>query len=465
MRITSIPEADVLYCFDPPAREFGYLNRLGRSRVVSQSDVLGDQGHAGLKRHPTNELVPLQGQDRSGAAAASSIRVAHVGNYNPDSADGTKKTIAGFVEWLPRYGVNVEVWQPDPHALTVRERERDGVRIFDLPAYRWPSNFLLGLARQTRAFVLERQRAVNLVHFHSAFIPENSAIASLTNLPYIVTPNGGYSRAILQGRNRWFKTLWMRFREQPHVRRAAILHAVSVREGEELSRLFPALTVIVIHNGIDPSLLTDGVQRQGDGRSKDVLYLGRLAIRQKGLDLLLRGYARFLGRTGDCDTSLLLAGPDYRGDRAKLERIAASLDISSRVTFLGPVYGADKWARLRDAHFFVHPSRYDGLPFSVLEALAASRPVLVTPGSNLGEVVQEYGAGVVVDGNESDIADGIRALANASAEQHEVMARRAKQLIVDQFTWPEATRRLSDAYRSAWGRQDADEESTRPPAA
>ena len=47
---------------------------------------------------------------------------------------------------------------------------------------------------------------------------KNSAIASLLNLPHVVTPNGGYSRAILQGRNRWFKTLWMRFREQPHVR-------------------------------------------------------------------------------------------------------------------------------------------------------------------------------------------------------------------------------------------------------
>ena len=140
--------------------------------VVSKPDVLRDQGHPRLKREPTNELVPLQGQDRSGGgAAASSIRVAHVGNYNPDSADGTEKTIAGFVKWLPRYGVDVEVWQPDPRALTVRERERDGVRIFDLPAYRWPSNFLHGLAGQTRAFVLERQRAVDLVHFHSAFIP------------------------------------------------------------------------------------------------------------------------------------------------------------------------------------------------------------------------------------------------------------------------------------------------------
>ena len=170
--------------------------------------------------------------------------------------------------------------------------------------------------------------------------------------------------------------------------------------------------------------------------------------------------------TGDSDSRLLLAGPDYRGDREKLERIAASLDISSRVTFLGPCTAPTSGRGCARQISSCIRRVTTGCHFSVLEALAAGRPVLVTPGSNLGEVVQEYGAGVVVDGNENDIADGIKALASASGEQHEAMARGAKQLILDQFTWPEAAHRLSDAYRSAcWAKQNASEALKRPPAA
>lgn len=38
------------------------------------------------------------------------MRVVHVGNYVTESSIGVDKTVAGFMSWLPRYGVEVEAW-------------------------------------------------------------------------------------------------------------------------------------------------------------------------------------------------------------------------------------------------------------------------------------------------------------------------------------------------------------------
>jgi len=345
---------------------------------------------------------------------ATKLRVAHLGNYNPDSADGTEKTVAGLVAWSPNYGVEAEVWQLVPGLRAPRARLLDGrVRVFDLPAYAHPANYLRGLHPAAQDFVRARQRRIDLVHFHSAFVPENAAVAALLGVPYVVTPNGSYSLAILRGRLRWFKSVWLWLRERPYVRRATFLQAVSPGEAGALRELFPQQRVLFVPNALDPARLAD--PRQGEANRKDLLYLGRLAVQQKGLDAMVSGYARFLEQTGDLQTRLLLVGPDYRDGRRHLQRLVRSLGIAGRVVFPGPAYVEQKWRYLRSAYAFLHTSRWDGLPFSVLEALASGCPVLVTPESNVGEAVQRYGAGVVVPGAADSVAAGIEDLVAAPA--------------------------------------------------
>ena len=70
------------------------------------------------------------------------LRIAHVGNYHTNNANGVEKTIAGLVSWLPRCGVQVEDWHLTMASTRVRERHVGEVRVIDLPAYRRPWNFL-----------------------------------------------------------------------------------------------------------------------------------------------------------------------------------------------------------------------------------------------------------------------------------------------------------------------------------
>ncbi|HEY3062699.1 MAG TPA: glycosyltransferase family 4 protein [Chloroflexota bacterium] len=378
------------------------------------------------------------------------LRVAHVGTYHRDSADGTEKTVAGLVSWLPAHSVDVEVWQPRRGATEVAERDVDGVRIFELPAYEGTRGFWRGVPDETQRFVAARRRHVDCVHFHSGLVPEHVAIADQVHGPYAIAPNGAYSRANLSGRNWWFKQGWLRVRERAYIDRAALLHAVSEPEAVELHDQFPRLSVSLIHNALDvPSV--PSVAPLDTGGSRWLVFLGRLAVEQKGLDVLLSGYAAFLASTGDVTTRLLLVGPDYRGGQAELERLRRALGIEDRVEFRAPLFGTDKWSMLASAFALVHPSRWDGLPFTVLEAMAARRPLLVAPGTNLGPQLEAYGAGVVVEPTTDGVARGLRRLVGMSEGQLTEMGDSGRRLVEERFTWPQAARQMADAYRALVG--------------
>jgi glycosyltransferase involved in cell wall biosynthesis len=187
------------------------------------------------------------------------------------------------------------------------------------------------------------------------------------------------------------------------------------------------------------------------GPRRRIVFLGRLAIESKGLDVLLKGYASYVRNQRDTDTELIVAGPDVRSGRDELEALAASLLQSGHVRFTGPLFGRDKEALLSSAYVFVHTSRWEGMPFAVLEALAMGCPVLVTPATNLGEHVQEFGAGVVVDGSVQSVAEGMRRLLEIQTEDYAALCSGARRLASALFTWPIVAEQMTAEYGKILG--------------
>ena len=74
-------------------------------------------------------------------------------------------------------------------------------------------------------------------------------------------------------------------------------------------------------------------------------------------------------------------------ERSRLEQMARALGLAERVRFLG--YRADIPELLAVCDLFVLPSLYEGLPLAVLEAMAASRPVVATAVGGTDEVVTD----------------------------------------------------------------------------
>ena len=175
------------------------------------------------------------------------------------------------------------------------------------------------------------------------------------------------------------------------------------------------------------------------------LFLGRLDPEQKGLDVLLRGFAE----ASPAGAVLVLAGPNWRGHRAGLERIAEEVGISSEVYFTGSVFGQKKSAFLADADVFVHPSRWEaGVPFSVLEAAAARKPCLFTPRADASGILTRYRAGIQVQPDVSSIASGIRQFMTADAAAIREMGERARSMVETEFNWRPIAEQIVDSYRT-----------------
>ncbi len=372
------------------------------------------------------------------------MRVAHVGNYKPESANGVNQAIARYTEYLSLEGFEVELWHFTPKVNAIKERKVNGITIFDLPAHRGRLRNLLSLPKKTQHFLQHRSQSVDLIHLHSVFLPENLWVARL-GTPYLVSPHGGYSPQVVGGRNRLLKQIWISLWERSYLNRARAVHAVSQSEADELRSFGIKAPVISIPKGVDAELLTRHSPKPHEASAW--IYLGRLAVDHKGLDLLVRGYALLYEQRDGELPPLVLAGPDFRGGRRQLEQLAQSCSIAGSVRFEGPVFGEDKLALLVQAKLFVHTSRFDTLPFSVLEALALGRPVLVTPETHFTQYIEKYGAGWVVEGTPEAIARALHTALQTSPQELDAAGDRARSLVRDNFEWASVAERMSEVYR------------------
>jgi glycosyltransferase involved in cell wall biosynthesis len=160
-----------------------------------------------------------------------------------------------------------------------------------------------------------------------------------------------------------------------------------------VARGIPREDIRVIFPGVDTAHYTPAPAE----RSAQPLfaYLGRLK-RYKGVDLVIRAFAR-MRHPG---ASLAIAGA---GDhRPALERLVHSLDLGSRVRFLGSIGEGEKLALLRSAWALAFASPKEGWGMTNLEAAACGTPVVASDSPGLRESVRDGETGYLVPHGDVD---------------------------------------------------------------
>jgi glycosyltransferase involved in cell wall biosynthesis len=163
-----------------------------------------------------------------------------------------------------------------------------------------------------------------------------------------------------------------------------------------------------------------------------LLFVGRLT-HEKGLDVLLRALRERVGADG-----LLVVGDGAQRPRLETEATRAAIPVR----FCG--YQEEVSSFFAAADVFVQPSRSEGLPFALLEAMAHGVPVL---SSTVGGVAAALGpCGVLVpSGRPDELARGLHALI-ADANERAVLARAARERVVRTFGVPAMLAGLHAAY-------------------
>lgn len=184
--------------------------------------------------------------------------------------------------------------------------------------------------------------------------------------------------------------------------------AVSKGVAREMQRAFqiPGDKITLVHNAVNASLFSRpanmGLRAELSGGSGHpiILTVARLDW-QKGLPYLLEAAA------GVQEATFVLAGDG--ADRPMLEARASTLGIADRVRFLGR--RDDVPDLLAACDLFVLPSLHEGLPLSVLEAMAAGKPVIATAIPGTDEAVIQDKTGILVPpADPVALAEAIRSL-------------------------------------------------------
>lgn len=180
---------------------------------------------------------------------------------------------------------------------------------------------------------------------------------------------------------------------------------------------------------------------------------GRL-IEKKGLPVTLNAFAVFLDRYPNATLTIAGEGPLLD----ELQKLTRELNIEKRVSFTGFV----SQEQLRDiyyrSHIFLHPSQIghdgnqEGVPNSMLEAMASGLPVFATEHGGIPEAIENAVSGVLVPEHDHEALS--RALLSATQDLIFLsrIARSAAEVVRKNFDLRTQAQRLDDIYLQIMGR-------------
>ena len=338
-----------------------------------------------------------------------------------------------------------------------------------------------------------------------------------TGKPYLISPRGMFDPWALS-QSRWKKRIVSVLYESAHLRNAACIHALCQSEADSIRAYGLKNPVCIIPNGVDLPKETEdrcAPRQKTEDQRKILLFLGRLHPK-KGLVNALKAWKEALHSTSNIQHStfdewqFVIAGWDQGGHETELKHLCnelglawadgragfthpADLSPSARgeeepafggpalrdgvgrmrksdptVLFTGPAFGDAKDALLRQAHAFILPSFSEGLPMSVLEAMAYRLPVLMTEhcnipqgfaanaairiGTEVGDQRSEVGdqkSGL--GGQPMSITEGMRILLEMTDIERDIMGQRGRSLVEREFTWPQVAAQMKEVYEWVLG--------------
>jgi glycosyltransferase involved in cell wall biosynthesis len=272
----------------------------------------------------------------------------------------------------------------------------------------------------------------DIVHAHNTTSLHYAVLAKWIGSAKVVLTNHGQGLgpARVPSRREWQRTDAV----------IAVSQAVAARMdasqvGERLS---------VIHNGITIAASGQDRLELRNALCLSERLVGTIAARidhLKGHETLLKALA--LLRASNIAVTLLIAGDGT--ERANMERLAQELSLGPEwVRFLG--FRPDVPDLLAASDFFVLPSLTEGLPLSILEAMAHRLPVVATPVGGIPEIIEDGKHGLLVPVQDPQaLADAITRLAGEPGLCNS-LGEAAYDRVRDAFSFDEMVRRYQSLY-------------------
>lgn len=272
----------------------------------------------------------------------------------------------------------------------------------------------------------------SVVVFHEIYRVPLFLLASIcrfSNIDYFVVPHGSLTRQAQTQRAIVKKCINLLFANK-YVREAKGVHFLSTRECEESIR-FEAKDRFIIPNGVE---IPNCYSMNCSESLKRIIFIGRLDIFVKGLDLLIESATLAQNQIRANAATIEIYGPSFNGSAKKLADDIQINGIADIVQLKGPLAPEKKSQVLSNAYCYIQLSRTEGFPTSVIEAMSFGLPVIVTEGTTWKDEVLAKNLGLGVNGEPGKIAEAITVLLT-NDELHDTMAQNARLLAKANYSW------------------------------
>ena len=202
---------------------------------------------------------------------------------------------------------------------------------------------------------------------------------------------------------------------------------------------------IVIPNGIDFP-----VKGKGDYSTNGIkcVSIGRIEPYQKGLDLLIEACAKIKKILIEANCRIIICGPDKEDKLRDLKKAVIQNTMEEIISFSDGVFGKEKEQLLLSNDVFLIPSRFEGHPMALIEALSYGLPAVVTTGSNMRKEIEEYDAGWTADNSVESLREALLKMINE--KNMDKKGQRARKL-AEKYKWTKLAFRAHEEYTKIIG--------------
>ena len=287
----------------------------------------------------------------------------------------------------------------------------------------------------------------HIYNFHNYLVVK---LLKRLKIKYIHTPHDTYvyghefknSRSLIK---RLYREIFVYFIDKYVLDRATLVHALTNKGVSYLKQITNAPIMVVsnhIHDmniDFEPGLI-----------EPKICFIGRNDFLQKGVDRALGGFALFKSRFKGGGVSLVLIGPSNPSAAKLRDNLIRELGLvkGKDVILEGKVPETKRNQILQQSKAYIHLSRFEGFGLSLVQALCAYKPVIVSSQIPISDKILQYNAGFVIDSDE-DVANALSAIFSLSQEEYSQMALSARRCYEEEFH-PDVIRpKLINLYETA----------------
>lgn len=273
----------------------------------------------------------------------------------------------------------------------------------------------------------------DIVVFQGVYFVQYCQIAKWlkkNNIPYIIVPRCSMTTAAIKSHALKKKTANILFFNK-FIKNAAKIQFLTQNEYNESKNNFIFKDHFILGNGIELPAQKYKVKNRN---SFKIVFIGRYNVYHKGLDVLLDAVNNNKDWFVKNRASLLLYGSDSDNGLAYLEKRIVDDGLGNIVQICGPVFDDEKEKALLDSDVFIHTSRLEGQPTSVIEAISYGVPVIVTPGTNVADIVENEKLGYTTKLNPEAVFKCIQD-SFADKDNFSEISKREKIYAGKNFVW------------------------------